>query len=186
MSRSLRWNSRKESVKLKWKEVESRRMNYDNLLWRRKLIQDATEQTKLMAAQDLDTRIQKFGSSSTALMVASESRRGLERTLSHTSTRVSTSAKVAVRKIRGGGIRGMKVLAYMNSPKWNTMDRPAREQAIQCPCEGDIQDIKHVATECSYMVEHMDEMKVAVSAALQTEPDEAAQRKWLSATSTGE
>ena len=80
----------------------------------------------------------------------------------------------------------MKVLAYMNSPRWNTMDRPAREQAIQCPCEGDIQDIKHVATECSYLVEHMDEVKVTVGAALQTEPDEAAQRRWLSATSMGE
>ena len=80
----------------------------------------------------------------------------------------------------------MKVLAYMNSPKWNTMDRSAREQAIQCPCEGDIQDIKHVATECSYLVENMDEMKFTVGAALQTEPDEAAQRRWLSATSMGE
>ena len=80
----------------------------------------------------------------------------------------------------------MEVLPYMNTPKWNTTDRPAREQAIQCPCEGDIQDVKHVATECSYMVEHMDEMKVTVGAALQSEPDEAAQRKWLSATSMGE
>ena len=102
VSRSLRWNSRKESVKLKWKEVESRRMNYDNLLWRRKLVQDAAEQTKLMTTRDLDIRVQKFGSSSTALMVVSESRRSLERTLSHTSTRVGTSAKVAVRKIIGG------------------------------------------------------------------------------------
>ena len=80
----------------------------------------------------------------------------------------------------------MKVLPYMNTTKWNTMDRPAREQAIQCPCEGDIQDVKHVVTECSYMVEHMDEMKVTVGAALQSEPDEAAQRKWLSAESMGE
>ena len=36
------------------------------------------------------------------------------------------------------------------------------------------------------MVEHMDEMKVTVGAALQSEPDEAAQRKWLIATSMGE
>ena len=152
-------------MKLKWKEAESRHMNYGNLLWRSKLIHDAVGQTKLMTTQDLDTSVQKFGSSSTALMTVSESRRGLERTLSHTSTRVSTGAKVAVRKIIGGRIRGMKVLAYMNTPKWNTMDRPAREHAILCPCEGDIQDVKHVATECSYMVEHLDEMKVTVGAA---------------------
>ena len=36
------------------------------------------------------------------------------------------------------------------------------------------------------MVEHMDEMKVTVGEALQSEPDEAAQRKWLSAENMGE
>ena len=59
-------------------------------------------------------RIKKFGFSSTMFMIASESRRGLERTLSHTSTRASTSAKVAVGKTRGGKIRGMKVLSTLN------------------------------------------------------------------------
>ena len=59
-------------------------------------------------------RIKKFGSSPTIFM---EGRRGLEtveRTLSHTSTRVSTSAK-AVRKIKGRRIRGMKVLAHIQA-----------------------------------------------------------------------
>ena len=103
VSRSLRWNTGRESQKLKWKEVESGRVNCENLLWRRKLIQDAVGKADVMATHDLDIRIKKFGSSSTALMTVSESKRGLERTLSHTSTRASTSAKVAVRKIRGGG-----------------------------------------------------------------------------------
>ena len=64
----------------------------------------------------------------------------------------------------------------MNTATWNTMGRPARGQAIQCPCEGDIQDVKHVVTECSYMVQHMDEMKITVGETLQSEQDEAAQR----------
>ena len=37
--------------------------------------------------------VKKFGSSSTIFMTTSEAKRGLERTISHTSTRVSTSAK---------------------------------------------------------------------------------------------
>ena len=85
-------------------------------------------------------RIKKFGSRSTIFLIVSESRRGLKRTLSHTSTRVGTGAKIAVRKLRGGRIRGMKVLAcahnVMNTARWDNMDRADREQAAQCPCEG--------------------------------------------------
>ena len=69
-----------------------------------------------------------------------EGRRGLERTISHTSTRVSTGAKVAARKTRGGRIRGMKVLAHVNTAGWNSMHTAGREEAIQCPCEGGIQN----------------------------------------------
>ena len=75
--------------------------------------------------------VRKFGSSSTIFMTTSEARKGLERTISHTSTRVSTSAKVAVRKIRGGRLRGMRVLAHMNTARWGSMNTADREEAIQ-------------------------------------------------------
>ena len=68
-----------------------------------------------------DALIKRVGSGSTVFMSKTESRRGLERTISHTSTRVSTSAKVAARKIRGGRIRGMKVLAHMGVAGWSNM-----------------------------------------------------------------
>ena len=68
----------------------------------------------------------------------------LERTISHTSTRVDTGAKVAARKIRGGRVRGMRVLAYMNTAKWGSMDTSDIEEAIQCPCECAIQNVEHV------------------------------------------
>ena len=71
--------------------------------------------------------------SSTVFMTTSESSRGLERTLSHTSTRASTGAKVAARKIRGGRIRGMRVLAHMNTTRWNSINTADREETIQCP-----------------------------------------------------
>ena len=47
-------------------------------------------------------------------MTISEGSLGLARTISHSATRVGelTSAKVAARKITGGRVRGMKVLAY--------------------------------------------------------------------------
>ena len=153
VSRSLRWNTGRESQKLKWKEVECLRMNYANLQWRRKLVQDTVGKADVMIDRNLETRAKGFGSPYTVPVTVSESRSGPERTLSHTRTRASTSAKVAVRKIRGGRIRGMKVLAHMNTAKWNTRSRPARELAIRCPCEGDIQDLKHVVTMCSYMVD---------------------------------
>ena len=44
--------------------------------------------------------------------------RGLERTLSHISTKVSTSTKLAARKVMGGIVRGVLVLAHMNTAKW--------------------------------------------------------------------
>ena len=43
---------------------------------------------------------------------------GLEYTLPHTRTKVSTSTKLAARKVRGGRVKGMSVLAHMNTTKW--------------------------------------------------------------------
>jgi hypothetical protein len=90
---------------VRWKEAESRRMGYENLQWRRKLISDTVAKTRGELSMDWADIVKKFGASSTVFMSTSEARRGLERTISHTSTRVSTSAKVVARKIRGGRLR---------------------------------------------------------------------------------
>ena len=62
-------------------------------------------------------RLVNFGSGSTVFLPDSVCTRGLEYTLAHTSTKVSTSAKLAARKVRGGRVRGMSVLVvdYMYS-----------------------------------------------------------------------
>ena len=73
----------------------------------------------------------------------------------------------------------------MNTARWNSMHTADREEAIQCPCEGGIQNIEHVMSECGYMVTYLDEMIDTVSGAMQSEP-EVAQRKWLTAPSVGE
>ena len=99
---------------------------------------------------DWADRVKKFGTSSTAFMTVSEAKRGLERTISHTSAKVSTSAKVAARKIRGGRVRGMKVLAHMNTARWGSMSTADREEATQCPCECGMQNAEHVMSECDY------------------------------------
>ena len=122
-------------------------MGYENLQWRRKLISDTVAKTTEDLSMDLADRVKKFGTSSTVFMTTSESSRGLERTVSHTSTKVSTGAKVAARKIRGGRIRGMKVLAHMNTARWNSMSTADREEATQCPCQGGIQNVEHVMSE---------------------------------------
>ena len=84
-------------------------------------------------------------------LTTSVSSRGLERTVSHTSTKVSTGAKVAARKIRGGRIRGMKVLAHMNTARWHNMNTADREEAVQCPCQGGMQNVEHMMSgECDY------------------------------------
>ena len=41
-----------------------------------------------------------------------------------------TSAKAAARKIRGGRVRVMKVLAYMNAARWSSMSTSDREEAV--------------------------------------------------------
>ena len=119
-------------------------------------------------------------------MTASEARRGSERTISHTSTRVSTSAKVAARKIIGGRIRGMTVLAHMNTARWGHMDTDDREEAIQCPCQGGIQNVEHVLTgECDYTVIYLDEAIDTVDCALCSEA-EAARSRWMAARNVEE
>jgi hypothetical protein len=115
VSKALQWNTGRESQKIKWKEAESKRMKYENLQWEREPISDTVTKAGECLFMDWADRVKKFGASSTVFMTTSEGRRGLERTISHTSTRVSTSAKVAARKIRGGRVRGMKVLAHMNT-----------------------------------------------------------------------
>ena len=121
--------------------------------------------------------IKKFGTRFTVFMTTSESSWGLERTITH------ACAKVAARKIRGGRVRGMKVLAHMNDmntahARWNSMSTTDREAAIQCACECDIQNVEHVMSESEYMVVYLDEMIDTVDYALQSKL-EATQRKWL-------
>ena len=93
-------------------------MGYENLQWRRKLISDTMIKARECLFMNNTDRNTKFGTSFTVFMTTSESSRGIERTISHTSTRVSTGAKVAARKIKGGRVRGMKVLAHVNTARF--------------------------------------------------------------------
>ena len=161
VSKVLQWNTGREAQKVRWKEVESKRMGYmyENLQWRRKLISDTVAKARGELSMDNADIVKKFGSSSTIFMTTSEARRGLERTISHTSTRVSASAKVAVRKIRGGGLRGMRVLAHVNTARWGSMNTADREEAMQCPCQCGMQNVEHALTgECGYVLVYLDEM----------------------------
>ena len=156
VNKVLQWNTGKEAQKVRWKEVESKRMGYENLQWSRKLISDTVAKARGELSTDYADMVKKFGSSTTIFMTTSEARRGLERTISHTSTRVSTSAKVTVRKIRGGSLRGMRVLAHMNTARWGSMNTADREEAIQCPCQCGIQNVEHVLTgQCEYTVVYL-------------------------------
>ena len=94
---------------------------------------------------------------------------------------------MAARKIRGGRVRGMKVLAHMNTARWGGMSTADREEAIQCPCEGGIQNVEHVMSECEYTVVYLDEMIDTVDYALimSSEP-EAVQSRWMAALNVGE
>ena len=56
------------------------------------------------------------------------------------------------------------------------MSTAAREEAVQCPCEGGTQNAEHVMSECEYMLDFLFEMFETVDSAMQSEP-EAAQRK---------
>jgi hypothetical protein len=118
-------------------------------------------------------------------MTASWSSRGMESNVSHTSTKVSTGAKVAARKIRGGRVRGMKVLAHMNTARWNSMNTDDREEATHCPCQGGMQNVEHVISECDYMVTYLDEMIDTVGSALRSEP-ETVQVRRMEARNVGE
>jgi hypothetical protein len=92
---------------------------------------------------------------------------------------------VAARKIRGGRVRGMKVLAHMNTARWGSMSTADREGAAQCPGECGMQNVEHVMSECEYTVVYLDETIDTVDYALSSEP-EAAQSKWMAARNVGE
>ena len=102
VQRCLRWNANSESRETKWKEAESRAMLNENLRWRRTLITDSVRKVKEIRFFNPRQRVLNFGAGSTAFLSDTESSRGLERTISHIDTKVSTSAKVAARKVKGG------------------------------------------------------------------------------------
>jgi hypothetical protein len=195
VNKCLRWNSSREDQRVKWKEVESRLMWNENLRWRRGLITEIVTKAEnnylLSQSQRLlkltqSKRLLHFGSGSTVFMQASVSTRGLERTLSHTRTKVSTSTKLAARKIRGGRVRGMLVLAHMNTARWQRMDSQQRQQAVGCPCGSEIQNIEHVLSgTCEYTLDCLDDMHNTVSGILQSE-GESVQQRWLMAQNMGE
>ena len=177
----LRWNSPREDQRIKWKEVEARLMGNEGLRWRRGLITEIVTKAESNHLLSQSQRIQNFGSGSTVFMQATVSTRGLEQTLSHTKTKVSTSTKLAARKVRGGRVRGMLVLAHMNTAKWQRMDSQQRHKAVQCPCGCEIQNVQHVLSgTCAYMEEWLDDMYIAVSEVLQSE-GESVQQRWLMA-----
>ena len=80
----------------------------------------------------------------------------------------------------------MEVLAHMNTVRWQNMNTADREEAIQCPCQGGIQNVEHMMSgECDYMVTYLDEMIDTVGSALRSEP-EYEQVKWAEARNVGE
>ena len=79
----------------------------------------------------------------------------------------------------------MKVLAHMNTARWNSMSTADREEATQCPCQGGMQNVEHVVSECDYMVTYLDEMVDTVDSALRSE-SEAVQVKWMAARNMDE
>ena len=181
VNKCLRWNSSKEDQRVKWKEVESRLMGNENLIWRRGLIAEIVAKAEGNYLLSQSQRILNFGSGSTVYMQASVSTRGLEHTLSHTRTKVSTSTKLAARKIRGGRVRGMLVLAHMNTARWQRMDSQQRQQAVECPCGDGLQNVQHVLSgTCAYMTDWLDDLHSTVSGILQSE-GESVQQRWLMA-----
>ena len=97
-------------------------MRNENLRWRKGLVAEIVTKAEGNCLLSQSKRILNFGSGSTVFMQASLSIMGLDYTLSHTSTRVSTSTKLTARKVRGGRVRGMLVLAHMNTTKWQRMN----------------------------------------------------------------
>ena len=79
----------------------------------------------------------------------------------------------------------MKVLAYMNTARWNAMSTADRGEAVRCPCGGGMQHVEHVMSECEYTLPHLDEMIQTVGEALQSEREDA-QSSWLRAQNVGE
>jgi hypothetical protein len=81
-------------------------MRNENLRWRRGLIAEIVVKAEGNHLLSQSQRLLNFGSGPTVFMQASVSTRGLKHTLSHTRTKVSTSTKLAARKIRGGRVKG--------------------------------------------------------------------------------
>ena len=175
VTRCLKWNSVKETKKLKWKAAEAKSMRNETLIWRRGLNLAAGKKCRDSCLLSQADRIHSFGSTSTVFMKDTKSSMGLEKSISHMSTKVSTGVKIAARKIKGGRIRGMKVLAHMNTGSWETMGHEDRGAALQCACGGEIQHGEHLLTGCEYMIDHVDEAILAIRHAVQPEAESAKQ-----------
>jgi hypothetical protein len=181
----LRFNNHRGSQTIKWKAAESKMMFNEGLRWRRSIIMESVRKVRDSLFLSNRQRVQNFGAGSTAFMSDPESTRGLVRTISHTDTKVSTSIKVAARKVKGGRIRGMKILAYMNTSRWRHMLAREQEAVIQCSCgydtgEGCIQDVMHVLSGCDHVEDLVTEMVVEVGHSLSSEKEDT-QARWLAA-----
>ena len=184
VARCLKWNSVKIMKKAKWKAAEAKAMRNEVLVWRRKLIHAAYKKCKESCLLSKADRLHTFGSTSTRFLGDTRSSRGVERSLSHMSTKVSTSAKVATRKIKGGRIRGMKVLAHMNTSRWEEMGVEQRSEALQCVCGGEIQNREHLMTECDYIRDYVDEATLSIRDAVRL-VEGPLQSEWYQASGVG-
>ena len=72
VNKVLQWKTGREVQKVRWKQAESRRMGYENLQWRRKLISDTVAKARRKLSMDWADIVKKFGTSSTIFMTTSE------------------------------------------------------------------------------------------------------------------
>jgi hypothetical protein len=70
------------------------------------------------------------------------------RSITHINSPIPAAMKVPIRRIKSGQIAHISVLSHMHNQKWNKMNFEQQLEAVMCPCDQGIQDVRHTVVDC--------------------------------------
>jgi hypothetical protein len=70
------------------------------------------------------------------------------KSFTHINSPIPAAMKVPIRRIKSGQLAHVSVLSHMHNQKWYKMNFEQQLEAIMCPCDQGVQDVRHTVVDC--------------------------------------
>ncbi len=139
-------NTTKPTMKARWKQQVKQSQRREYGLWIQEMTLKLRKDIEQRDAMAPEKRLISLGSG-TAYLTMTEGSPALP-SISHIDSFLPAKLKVGIRCLKAGLVPYMRILKFMYNMKWYKMGLAEKRSAVECPCGGGVQDIKHMINEC--------------------------------------